>query len=183
MSTDSAIAPAPTFARRDWLHTAMRTSLSISLAGAGLKATAQTAGPSPSPTPGTSPSGGMADRMLNRLLDGLDVSAEQRSTLQALAQRGRQDMEAGREPRQALRSSALAEWAKPQIDLAAIEGLRVQMTRLHDEGSRKMTALLAEAAGVLTPSQRVQVVQRLQHMPFGAVGRPGGPGGLGQRLR
>jgi Spy/CpxP family protein refolding chaperone len=176
--------------RRVWLGQAVRASMSISLAGVGLKAAAQASNPGPAAGGGPRGPGGpggergpLLDRMLDRLLDGLDLSAEQRSRLQALAQRGRQEMEADRAPRQALRQQSLAEWAKPQLDLAAIEGLRAQMTRLHDEGSKKMNALLAEAAQVLSPPQRAQVVQRLQQMPMGGGpgmgGRHGGHGGPG----
>jgi Spy/CpxP family protein refolding chaperone len=170
--------------RREWLSSAMRASLSVSLAGAGLQAAAQSPpaahnhGPGSGTAPGN-PGAGM-DRMLNRLLDGLDLTADQRSKLQALAQRGRQEMEAGQAPRRALREQSLAEWAKPQLDLSAIESIRAQMSRLHDDASKKMNALLIEAAQVLSPSQRAQVVQRLQQMPMGGPGMPG-MGGMGGR--
>lgn len=178
----AAAKPAAGASRRIWLTRSLQAGVSAGLAGMGLKAAAQSAPPtsaagSPPRGPGGPERGSFMERMWGRLLEGLDLSAEQRSRLQALAQRAQQEMSTGSEPRRALREKALAEWAKPQLDMPAIEALRLEQVKLHDEGSRRMTALITEAAAVLSPAQRAQVVQRMQQMPPRGMGGGMGRGG------
>jgi len=98
-------------------------------------------------------------RGLERMLDRLEASAEQRTQIQAIAQAVRADLEAGREAGQALRAQMADLFAQPSIDAAAVETVRQQMMARHDQASQRMTQAMLEIGQVLTPAQRSQLAE------------------------
>ena len=54
--------------------------------------------------------------------------------------------------------------AKPSVDRAALETLRAQEMAAADQVSKRITQAIADAAEVLSPEQRAQLVERMQRM-------------------
>ena len=102
----------------------------------------------------------MGGRGLERMLDGVNASAEQRTQIKAIAERARTDMQAQREAGKATRQQMLTLFAQPTVDANAAEALRAQMLEQHDQSSRRMMQAMLEVSRVLTPEQRKQLADR-----------------------
>ena len=102
----------------------------------------------------------MGGRGLERMLDGVNASAEQRTQIKAIAERTRTDMQAQREAGKATRQQMLTLFAQPTVDANAAEALRAQMLQQHDQSSRRMMQAMLEVSRVLTPEQRKQIAER-----------------------
>ncbi|WP_119287933.1 Spy/CpxP family protein refolding chaperone [Azohydromonas sediminis] len=101
----------------------------------------------------------LAGRGLERMLDRVDASAEQRAQIRAIVDAARKDLEPLREQQRALREQALALFAQPNVDANAIEAQRQQMLRQHDEVTRRTTQAMIDVARVLTPQQRATLAE------------------------
>jgi len=114
------------------------------------------------------PFGAYGGRGLERWLDRIDASAEQRTRIRAIADAARTDVQALHGQRRALADQALAAFARPEVDAAAAEALRQQMLRQHEQVSARMLQATLDIARVLTPAQRAtlaeQVSQRRDQM-------------------
>jgi Spy/CpxP family protein refolding chaperone len=104
----------------------------------------------------------MGGRGLERMLDGVNATAEQRTQIEQITQAARKDMLAERDARRALREQALTLFAQPTVDAAAAEALRQQMLAQHDRNSQRMTQAMLEVSRVLTPEQRQQIAERVK---------------------
>jgi Spy/CpxP family protein refolding chaperone len=93
-------------------------------------------------------------RQMDRLLDGIQATPEQRVQLKQIALDARTDLRAQREAGQALREQGRALFAQPTVDEAAAEALRQQWLARHDRASQRMMQALLEMSRVLTPDQR-----------------------------
>jgi periplasmic protein CpxP/Spy len=102
----------------------------------------------------------MNGRGLERLLDGVNASAEQRTQIKAIAERAMADMKAQREAGRGTRQQMMVLFAQPTVDANAAEALRAQMLQQHDQSSRRMMQAMLEASRVLTPEQRKQIADR-----------------------
>ena len=102
----------------------------------------------------------MGGRGLERMLDGVNASAEQRTQIKAIAERTRTDMQAQREAGKATRQQLVTLFAQPTVDANAAEALRAQMLQQHDQSSRRMMQAMLEVSRVLTPEQRKQLADR-----------------------
>jgi periplasmic protein CpxP/Spy len=102
----------------------------------------------------------MGGRGLERMLDSVNASAEQRTQIKAIAERTRTDMAAQREAGKATRQQLMTLFAQPVVDANAAEALRAQMLQQHDQGSRRMMQTMLEVSRVLTPEQRKQLADR-----------------------
>lgn len=100
-------------------------------------------------------------RGLERMLDGVNATAEQRSQIQTIAERARADMKAQREAGKATRDQLMALFTQPVVDANAAEALRAQMMQQHDQASRRMMQAMLDASRVLTPEQRKQLADRM----------------------
>jgi periplasmic protein CpxP/Spy len=101
-------------------------------------------------------------RMLERALDGVNATPEQRTRIRDIMKSAATDMRAQREASRGLREQAMALFAQPTVDARAVEALRQQMVQQHDQSSRRWTQALLEASAVLTPEQRKQLAERMQ---------------------
>jgi periplasmic protein CpxP/Spy len=99
-------------------------------------------------------------RGLERMLDGVNASAEQRTQIKAIAERTMADMKAQREAGKGMREQMINLFAQPTVDANAVEALRAQMLQQHDQSSRRMTQAMVEVSRVLTPEQRKQLADR-----------------------
>jgi periplasmic protein CpxP/Spy len=103
----------------------------------------------------------MGGRGLERLLDGVNASAEQRSQIKAIAERAMTDLKAQRESGRGTRDKLMQLFAQPVVDANAAEALRQQAMQQHDQASRRMMQAMVEASRVLTPEQRKQLAERM----------------------
>jgi Spy/CpxP family protein refolding chaperone len=103
-----------------------------------------------------------AGRGLERWLDRIDASAEQRTRIRAIAEAARSDLQGLRGQRRAHADQALALLARPEVDAAAAEALRQQMLRQHEQASARMMQALLDVARVLTPAQRATLAEQMR---------------------
>lgn len=106
--------------------------------------------------------GQMGGRMLERALDGVDASAEQRTRIREIMKSAADDGRQQREAARGLREQMMTLFAQPTVDARAVEALRQQMVQQHDQSSRRWTQALLDASAVLTPEQRQQLAERMK---------------------
>jgi periplasmic protein CpxP/Spy len=97
---------------------------------------------------------------LDRMLDSVNASAEQRTQIKAIAERTTVDMKAQRDAGKGTREQMMKLFAQPTVDANAAEALRAQMLQQHDQSSRRMMQAMLEVSRVLTPEQRKQLADR-----------------------
>jgi Spy/CpxP family protein refolding chaperone len=102
----------------------------------------------------------MSGRGLDRMLDSVNATAEQRSQIQAIAERTKADMQAQRAAGKATREQMMNLFTQPTVDANAVEAQRAQMMQQHDQASRRITQAMLEVSRVLTPEQRQQLAER-----------------------
>jgi periplasmic protein CpxP/Spy len=106
--------------------------------------------------------GAMGGRMLERMLDGVNATAEQRTRVRDIMKSALEDVRKQREAGFGLRAQAMTLFTQPTVDPAAVEALRKQMMDQHDQASRRMTQAMLDASAVLTPEQRAQLAERMK---------------------
>jgi Spy/CpxP family protein refolding chaperone len=139
--------------------------------------------PMPSPMFGGFPGGLlMPGRGLDRMLDGVKATPEQRDQIHKIADAAAADMKADLEAGRSLHEQGAKLFTAPTVDAGAAESLRQQMMAERDKGSRRMLQAMLDVANVLTPEQRQQIAERMaqrharmeqrQHRAPGARGEP-----------
>jgi periplasmic protein CpxP/Spy len=98
---------------------------------------------------------------MERMLDAVNATPEQRAQIKQIMQTARTDMQAQRDGGRALREQQMALLAAPTIDARAVETLRQQMLARHDTASKRMSQAMIDAASVLTPTQRKQLADMM----------------------
>ena len=101
-------------------------------------------------------------RGLDRMLDGVNATAEQRMQIKAIAERAATDLKAQREAGKGTRDQFMSLFTQPTVDANAAEALRAQTMQQHDQASRRTLAAMIEISRVLTPEQRKQMAERMQ---------------------
>jgi Spy/CpxP family protein refolding chaperone len=104
--------------------------------------------------------GMLAGRGLDRMLDSVNASAEQRSQIKSIAEAAKADMQAQREAGKGMREQMMTLFTQPTVDANAVETLRAQMLQQHDQASRRITQAMLDVSRVLTPEQRQQLAER-----------------------
>jgi periplasmic protein CpxP/Spy len=106
--------------------------------------------------------GGHMGHRLDNMLDGLGATDAQRAQIKQIAQAAETDMKAQRDAGQALREKQMQIFAAPNVDAAAAESVRAQLSAQHDQISRRMNQAMLDAAKVLTPEQRAKLGERMK---------------------
>jgi Spy/CpxP family protein refolding chaperone len=106
--------------------------------------------------------GPFSGRMLERALDSVNASPEQRSRIQEIMKSAAADVRQQHEASRGLREQAMELFAQPTVDARAVEALRQQMLQQHDQSSRRWTQAMLDASAVLTPDQRKQLAERMK---------------------
>jgi len=106
--------------------------------------------------------GPMGGRMIERALDSVNASPEQRARIGEIMKGAAADVRQQREASRGLREQAMTLFAQPTVDARAVEALRQQMVQQHDQTSRRWTQALLDASAVLTPDQRKQLAERVK---------------------
>lgn len=99
-------------------------------------------------------------RGLDRMLDSVNASTEQRAQIKQIAERARADLKTQHEASRANREQMMKLFTAPVVDANAVEAARQQNMQRHDQASRRMTQAMVEASRVLTPEQRQQLADR-----------------------
>ena len=100
-------------------------------------------------------------RMLNRMLDVVQASADQRAQIKQITDAARTDMKAQHESGRKLREDGAALFAQPTVDARAAEALRQQMLARHDQVSKRGLQMMLDISRVLTPEQRKTLADKL----------------------
>lgn len=173
-SSAPAATPRPQ-ARHAWLP-ALLLAAAGSLALLHLPA-AQAAPAEGAPPHAQLPRPEHAERMVDRLLMGVDnVTAQQRSQLLSIGREALRDLAGQREAGHKLRERQRQLLVQPTVDAAALEQLRQQMLAQHDQMSRRRTQALLDASRVLSAEQRTQIARRMEARAERMHDRPRGPG-------
>jgi len=98
---------------------------------------------------------------LERMLDSVEATADQRTQIETIVANARADMEGQREAGKALKAQMAKLFTQPTVDSTAVESLRQQMLAQHDQASQRMTQTMLEVSRVLTAEQRQQIAQRM----------------------
>ena len=111
---------------------------------------------------GPAEAGPMGGRGMDRMLDAVNATADQRAQIRQIHEAARADMRAQHETQRGLREQMRQLFTQPTVDANAVEALRQQMMAGHDRRSQRMTQAMVEASRVLTPEQRKQIGERMQ---------------------
>ncbi len=108
--------------------------------------------------------GGMAlsARHLERVLDSVNATAEQRAQITKIVEAARADSVAQQATRRSLHQQSQALFAQPNVDARAAEALRQQMLAQHDQASKRMLQVKLDISRVLTPEQRKTLAERME---------------------
>ena len=103
-------------------------------------------------------------RMLERMLDVVNASADQRTQIKAIMDSARADTKAQHETLKGLRDQEMTLFTQPTVDARAAEALRAQQAAVHDQVSKRMLQAKLEVSRVLTPEQRKLLADRMKEM-------------------
>ena len=130
------------------------------------------------------PAGGMGGPMmmmaapghLDRMLDDLNATADQRTQVKAIMDAARTDLKAQHDAGRALGDQAMQLFTQPSVDARQAEALRLQMLSQHDQASKRMLQAMLDVSRVLTPEQRQQLGQKMAQRRTMMMERHGGMG-------
>ena len=103
----------------------------------------------------------MHPRQVERVLDSVNATPEQRAQIRQIVQSARNDLQGQRDARRQLHEQSQALFAQPTVDARAAEALRQQMLAQHDQASQRKLQALLEVSRVLTPEQRKSLADRM----------------------
>jgi protein CpxP len=114
---------------------------------------------------GMAPHGGaemMSGGHMEHMLDMVDATDAQRAQIKQIMSAARQDLKSQQTGGRNLQEQRMALFTAPNIDAAAIEALRVQVSAQHEVASKRMSQAMVDAARVLTPEQRAKMAERMK---------------------
>ncbi|MDR7295053.1 Spy/CpxP family protein refolding chaperone [Pelomonas aquatica] len=103
--------------------------------------------------------GGMFGGHIEHMLDVVNATDAQRSQIEAIFKAARQDLAGQREAGMKLHQQMATLFTATNIDAAAIESVRAQMSAQHEAASKRLSQASIEAARVLTPEQRAKIAE------------------------
>ena len=105
----------------------------------------------------------MTERALDHtawMLARVDATAEQEERMNAVVGALVVELEPLHRSHREHRRAFVAELLRPEVDRGALETLRREELRLADAASARITDAVADAAGILTPGQREELLSR-----------------------
>lgn len=100
--------------------------------------------------------------MIDRMLDGVNATEQQRAQIKQITQAAAADLKAQREANRGLREQMMQAFTQPTVDANAVEALRQQQLAAHDQISKRMTQAMLDASKVLTPEQRKTLAEKMK---------------------
>ncbi|CAM3889862.1 Spy/CpxP family protein refolding chaperone [Roseateles saccharophilus] len=158
------------------IHNLLRVAtVALALAAGGAAVQAQ---PGPGPDhhggPGMMMAPGMFGGHMEHVLDLVNATDAQRSQIEAIFKAAHQDLAGQRDSGRQLHEQMAALFTAPNIDAAAIESVRAQMSAQHDAASKRMSQAGIDAARVLTPEQRAKIADVMKKHQARMAGRKAG---------
>ena len=105
--------------------------------------------------------GPMGEKRIERLLEKVNATEEQKTKIKAIMDTARTDMEKLRDDTRTAVKETTALLSAETIDRAAIEAKRAERFAKMEQASKRMTAAMVDVADVLKPDQRKQVAEFL----------------------
>jgi protein CpxP len=103
--------------------------------------------------------GGLFGGHIEHLLDLVSATDSQRSQIDAIFKAARQDLSGQREAGMKLHQQMATLYTATNVDAAAIEAVRVQISAQHESASKRLSQASIDAARVLTPEQRAKIAE------------------------
>jgi Spy/CpxP family protein refolding chaperone len=149
-------------------------TVAAALALGGVAAQAQP-GPGHHGGPAAMEAGGLFGGRMEHMLDIVNATDAQRSQIEAIFKAARQDLAGQRETGMKLHQQMVTLYTATNIDAAAIEAVRQQISAQHELASKRLSQASIEAARVLTPEQRAKLadVMKKRHDRAAAHRHPG----------
>ncbi len=94
------------------------------------------------------------EKRVDKALSGTDATAEQKKQITEILQAAFKDMKPLHAQRVENRKAMEAAMQAPTVDPAKVEQIRADQMKIADEGSKRFTKALTDAANVLSASQR-----------------------------
>ena len=107
------------------------------------------------------PHGSHMGHMIDRMLDSVNATEQQRAQVKQITQAAAADLKAQHEASRALREQMMQAFAQPTVDANAVEALRQQQLAAHDQASKRMTQAMLDVSKVLTPEQRKTLADKM----------------------
>ena len=107
-------------------------------------------------------SGERAEFAIDFVLSKVDADEGQKEQVLSIVQSTVEDLKPLIGERESTREALREILAQPYVDRAALEELRTNMLQKADIASQRMLQTLAEAAEVLTPEQRIELIELRQ---------------------
>ncbi len=104
------------------------------------------------------PGGGMP---MQRMLEQVNATAEQKAQIHQIMQAAHADLKAQRDAGRQLRQQQQALFTQANVDANAVEAVRQRLMVNHDVSSRRMNQAMLEASRVLSPEQRRQLADKM----------------------
>lgn len=131
-------------------------AVAAALAVGGVAAQAQP-GPGHRGGPAMMAPGGLFGGHMEHLLDAVNATDAQRSQIEAIFKAARQDLAGQRDAGMKLHQQMATLYTAANIDAAAIEAVRAQISAQHEAASKRLSQASIDAARVLTPEQRAKI--------------------------
>ena len=131
-------------------------TVAAALAVGGVAAQAQP-GPGHRGGPAMMAPGGLFGGHMEHLLDAVNATDAQRSQIEAIFKAARQDLAGQRDAGMKLHQQMATLYTAANIDAAAIEAVRAQISAQHEAASKRLSQASIDAARVLTPEQRAKI--------------------------
>ena len=131
-------------------------TVAAALAVGGVAAQAQP-GPGHRGGPAMMAPGGLFGGHMEHLLDAVNATDTQRSQIEAIFKAARQDLAGQRDAGMKLHQQMATLYTAANIDAAAIEAVRAQISAQHETASKRLSQASIDAARVLTPEQRAKI--------------------------
>lgn len=106
--------------------------------------------------------GMMGGRHLDRMLDGVGATADQKAKIKDIFKAAHEDGAKQHQGQQDLHQQLAKALLGPQIDAAGAEAVRQKLSAGHDAMSKRHLKAMLDAAAVLTPEQRQKLAERMK---------------------
>lgn len=118
--------------------------------------------------------GGLFGGHIEHMLDLVNATDSQRSQIEAIFKAARQDLSGQRDAGMKLHQQMATLYTATNVDAAAIEAVRVQMSAQHEAASKRLSQASIDAARVLTPEQRAKIAEVMKKRQARMAGRHAG---------
>lgn len=109
---------------------------------------------------------------MGHMLELVNATDAQRSQIKAIFKQAGQDLAGQRDSGRQLHEQLATLYTAPNIDAAAIESVRAQISAQREAAAKRMSLASIEAARVLTPEQRAKIGETMKKRQARRAERP-----------